>query len=82
MKGRSGSFRWNGTVSAQKFELKGGTLLAVFLNSALSENSKEGAILRGFFHTANRDEFNISHGQPLDLQQQVSQVLVAAAAID
>src|SRR5271154_4962702 len=43
---------------------------------ALSENSKKGAILRGFFHAANRDEFNVGHGQPLDLQQQVPQVLV------
>src|SRR2546430_10083890 len=52
------------------------------VNSALSENSYGGVILRGFLRAADRDEFNVGHDHSFDLQQQVLQVLVAAAAVD
>ena len=40
------------------------------------------AILRGFHDSVDDDEFEVGRGQPFGFQQEVSQVLVAAAAVD
>jgi hypothetical protein len=44
--------------------------------------SVKGAILRDFLQAAKCDEFDIHHRNPLGLQQQIPQVLVAAATVD
>jgi hypothetical protein len=48
---------------------------------ALRENSTKGGILSGFFNTANRDELNVSQGQPLDSTAGTAGS-VAAVAVD
>ena len=41
-----------------------------------------GAILGDFLQTANCDEFEIHHSYALGLQQEISEVLVAATPVD
>ena len=42
----------------------------------------KAAILRGFHDSLDYDEFEVGHGQPLGLQQKVSEVLVATTTVD
>src|SRR4051794_34011274 len=48
-----------------------------------SERESDGRPILGcFLDRVNSDEFDVRHGHPLGLQQQVAEILIAAAAID
>src|ERR1022692_4463064 len=51
-------------------------------NRALSENLTKQPLLRNFLHPLNREELDVGHRNPLGLQQQIPQVLIAPAAVN
>lgn len=55
---------------------------ATGFKNPLSENLTRWAYLRGFHESAHGEEFEVADRQPLGLEQQVTQVTVAAPAID
>ncbi len=67
-------FEWFDACSTGLFEAAG------FLGSP--QEFVRVAILRGFHDSVDDDEFEVGRGQPFGFQQEVSQVLVAAAAVD
>ena len=50
--------------------------------TAVNENPTEGPFLRSFLYPLNGEEFNIGHGHPLGLQEEISQVFIAATTVD
>jgi hypothetical protein len=48
----------------------------------LNDNPTEVPFLRSLLHRVDRDEFDVGHRPPLGLQQEISQVFIAASTVD
>ena len=73
--------KWSGSTLIMHWEMteKGIT----YVSDIGAERESDGwAILGCFLDRLNRDEFDVSDGHPLGLQEQVAEILIAATAVD